>query len=139
MKICQLLGQTDRERETCHLMVVIGALTHCTLGNFSFLCCLLIFSRIFPEHYQSVKQFGSRSGPTESDILSVLIWVRLSVLSRQQKSPTTKKETKLKINRSKCKYLSNGVFLGNAHLGKNTLLFIKLPVKDIILFTNTRN
>ena len=41
------------------------------LGNFSFFCCRLLtffkinfFEKFFQEHYQSVKQFGSRSGPT---------------------------------------------------------------------------
>ena len=46
-------------------------LTFCMLGIF-FPCfyCLVIFfkinffKKIFQEHYQSVKQFGSRSGPT---------------------------------------------------------------------------
>ena len=49
------------------------ALTLCMLGNFScFFCRLLIFFKInffeklFQEHYQSVKQFGSRPGPTFS-------------------------------------------------------------------------
>ena len=45
-------------------------LTLCMLGNFSFFCCRLLFSilflfkNFFQEHYQSVKQFGSRSRPT---------------------------------------------------------------------------
>ena len=48
-------------------------LTLCMLGFFScFYCRLLFFSkltffkRFFQEHYQSVKQFGSRSGPTKN-------------------------------------------------------------------------
>ena len=47
------------------------------LGNFSSFCCpplmffkIYFFKKLFQECYQSVKQFGSRSGPT----LSVLIW-----------------------------------------------------------------
>ena len=46
-----------------------------------------ILKKIFQEHYQSVKLFGSRSGFT--DDLSVLIWVQTvfaKVISRQQKS-----------------------------------------------------
>ena len=46
-------------------------LTLCMLGNFAFFwCCLLTFFKInffkkfFQEHYQSVKRFVSRSGPT---------------------------------------------------------------------------
>ena len=44
-------------------------LTHCMLGSFAcFYCCLQTFFKInffksfFQEHYQSYKQFGSRSG-----------------------------------------------------------------------------
>ena len=39
---------------------------NCMLGNFSCFCCrLLAFFRInFQKHYQSVKQFGFKSGPT---------------------------------------------------------------------------
>ena len=46
-------------------------LTLCMLGNFSCFCCRLLtffkinfFQKFFQEHYQSVKLFGSRSGPT---------------------------------------------------------------------------
>ena len=45
-------------------------LIFCMLGNYSCFCCRLLtffkmnfFKKIFQEHYQSVKQFGSRSGP----------------------------------------------------------------------------
>ena len=53
--------------------VVIGALTLCMLGNFA---CFFVVSgfffffkftfskKVFQEYQQSVKQFGSRSGPT---------------------------------------------------------------------------
>ena len=41
------------------------------LGNFSCFCCRLLaffkinfFKKFFYKHYQSVKRFGSRSGPT---------------------------------------------------------------------------
>ena len=52
--------------------VVIGALrvNYCLLGNFDFFFCLLIFFKInffekfFQDYHQSIKQFGSRSGPT---------------------------------------------------------------------------
>ena len=44
----------------------------CMLGNFSCFCCLLLtffktnfFKKFFQGLYQSIKQFGSRSGPTE--------------------------------------------------------------------------
>ena len=48
--------------------------------NFSCFCChqltffkIKFFKIFFQEHYQSVKQFGSQSGPT---LLSVLTWVQ---------------------------------------------------------------
>ena len=55
--------------------VAIGALrvnpfTICMLGNFSCFCCRLLtfsklsFSKNCEDHYQSIKQFGPRSGPT---------------------------------------------------------------------------
>ena len=73
--------------------VVIDSLSLFMLGNFpSFYSCLLYFFKInffekfFQEHYQSDKQFGSRSGPT--------FWRSCSgsklfakVISRRQKSP----------------------------------------------------
>ena len=37
-------------------------LTHCMLGHF-FSCCCNFFKKFFQEFYQSVKQFGSKSGP----------------------------------------------------------------------------
>ena len=47
------------------------ALNLCILGNFACFCCRLLiffkinfFEKFFPEYHQSVKQFGSRSGPT---------------------------------------------------------------------------
>ena len=47
------------------------SLIFCMLCNFSCSCCRLLtlfkinfFKKFFHEHYQSVKQFGSRSGPT---------------------------------------------------------------------------
>ena len=46
-------------------------LTLCMLGNFSCSCSPLLtffkikfFKKLFQEHYQCVKQFGSKSGPT---------------------------------------------------------------------------
>ena len=46
-------------------------LSLCMLGNFSCFCCRLLtffkinfFQKFFHEHYQSVIQFSSRSGPT---------------------------------------------------------------------------
>ena len=48
---------------------VYKGLTLCMMGNFSCFCCRLLtffkinfFNKFFQEHYQSVKQFGSRSG-----------------------------------------------------------------------------
>ena len=73
-------------------------LTQCMLGNFSQLFCRLLtffklnfFKKFFQEHYQSVKQFGSRSGPT-------LCWawsgskLFAKIISRRQKSPLPGKE-----------------------------------------------
>ena len=56
------------------------------LGNFPWLCCHLltffrIFKKIFQEHYQSVKGFGSRS----EDRFLVLIWVKTVCKVYQQK------------------------------------------------------
>ena len=49
----------------------LGSSTHCLLGKFSYVFCHLqiffknqLFKKIFQEYHQSVKQFGSRSGPT---------------------------------------------------------------------------
>ena len=37
----------------------------CMLGNYSWFCCLRTLKKQnFHEHYQSVQQFGPRSGPT---------------------------------------------------------------------------
>ena len=54
------------------VLAVRHGLCLCMLGNFSCFCCPLLafflkftFSKnFFQEHYQSVKWFGSRSGPT---------------------------------------------------------------------------
>ena len=75
----------------------------CMLGNFSCFYCLLLtffknhminfFKRFFQEHYQSLKWFGSISGPT--DILSVLIWIQnhlLRLLADNKKSSLARKE-----------------------------------------------
>ena len=69
------------------------------LGNFfTCFCCRLLdflninfFKKFFKEHYQSVKWFGSRSGPTfcwswsDSKLFS-------KIISRQQKLPLASKE-----------------------------------------------
>ena len=51
------------------MITFFSLLTFCMLGNFSLLCCRLLtcfiidfFKKFFEGHYQSVKQFGSRSG-----------------------------------------------------------------------------
>ena len=76
-------------------------LTLCILGNFSwFYCRLLTFLRInfskkfFQEHYQSVKLFRSRSGPTFRRSWSgSKLFAKVS--SRRQKSPLARKELKV--------------------------------------------
>ena len=75
-------------------------LTLCMMGNFPcFYCHLLtffkinLFKKFFHEHYQSVKWFGFRSGPTFRT--SVLIWIQTvfaNVISRRQKSPLVRKK-----------------------------------------------
>ena len=67
---------------------MLHLLTLCMLGNFSCFCCRLltffktnVFKRFFQEHYQSVKQFGSRSGMT---FCPVLIWVQTVCKGNQQ-------------------------------------------------------
>ena len=58
-----------------HLFFLFGlirpCLTVCMLGHLLCFCCRLltffkinVFKKIFQEHYQSIKWFGSRSGPT---------------------------------------------------------------------------
>ena len=49
----------------------MNLITLCMLGNFTCFCCrqltflkISFLKKIFQDHYQSVKQFGSRSGPT---------------------------------------------------------------------------
>ena len=69
-------------------------ISRAVLGNFScFCCCLLscfqneLFIKFFQEHYQSVKEFGTRSGPTEkirTYFLSVLIWFQTVCKGYQQ-------------------------------------------------------
>ena len=49
----------------------------------------LTFSKISSRNYQSVKQFGSRLGPAESDLLSVLIWVQNVCKGYQQMTEVT--------------------------------------------------
>ena len=80
---------------TTHLLYQNSALsntllTFCILGNFSCLCChLLILSKLtlmkfktfFKELYQNVKQFGLI---TETNIMSVLIWVQIVCNGYQQ-------------------------------------------------------
>ena len=53
----------------CSVVGGASVLTLCMLGNFSCYCCGLltffkinVFKKFFQEHYQSVKQLGSRSG-----------------------------------------------------------------------------
>ena len=64
----------------CHLWIVF---------NFSF-----FFKKIFQEYHQSVKQFGSRSGPTGPTFCPAWSGSKLfaKVISRQQKSPLAGKE-----------------------------------------------
>ena len=73
-------------------------LTLCMLGNFSCFCCRLLtyykidfLKKILQGHYKSVKQFGSRSGPT-----FCLSWsgskLFAKVFSRPQKSLLARKE-----------------------------------------------
>ena len=72
-------------------------LIFCMLGNCSCFCCRLLtffkmnfFKKFFQEHYQSVKQFGSRSGPmfclsrSGSKLLA-------KVMTRRQKSALARK------------------------------------------------
>ena len=53
--------------------------TLCMQSHFSGSCCHLMsffkikfFEKIFPEHYQSVKRFGSRSGPGNIQIQTAI-------------------------------------------------------------------
>ena len=72
-------------------MVLIAYLTLCMLGIFMLLLsCLYFFKinflKIFQEHFQSVKLFGSRSGPLSGSKLFA------KVSSTRQKSPLARKE-----------------------------------------------
>ena len=85
MSKCPLLEITCRgSNVSIHL-----PLTLCMLGNLSCICCLLLnffkndLKKFFQEHYQSVKLFGSRSGPTFYRML-VLIWVQTVCKGYQQ-------------------------------------------------------
>ena len=60
----ETLALTELEQVDSHSLIL------CVLGNFLGFCCRLLtffiinfFEKFFQEHYQSVKQFGSRSGP----------------------------------------------------------------------------
>ena len=77
---------------------VLRVLTHCMLGNISWFCCCLLtffkinfFKKFFHKHYQSVKKFGSRSGPT-------ICWswsgskLFAKVISRRQKALRARNE-----------------------------------------------
>ena len=81
------------------LKAVSRSLTLCMLGNFTcfFVICSFfktIFSKkIFPEYHQSVKQFGSRSGPTFCQAWSGSK-LFAKVISKWQKSPLVKKDLK---------------------------------------------
>ena len=66
-KIKALFGFLEKKAVCCKRC----SLTLCMLGNFSPICCRLLaffkssyFKKFFQEHYQGVKQFGSRSGLT---------------------------------------------------------------------------
>ena len=70
----------------------------CMLDNFSYFCCLLTFLKLnlnfqkfFHKHYQSVKQFGSRSGRTFCQPWSGSK-LFAKVISRRQKLQLAKKE-----------------------------------------------
>ena len=74
----------------------------CMLGNFSCFCCRLLtffkiffFKKIFQEHYQSVKQFVSRSLPTFCRSWSGSKQFA-NVISRQQKFAASKKGVKFR-------------------------------------------
>ena len=69
-------------------------LTVCMLGNFPCLCCSLLtffLKKFFQEHYQSIKQFGSRSGPAFCRSWSGPKMFAQEVISRGQKSPLARK------------------------------------------------
>ena len=81
------------------------------LGNFSWSFCRLLtffkiffFSKkIFQEHYQSVKQFGSRSGPTFCRSWSGSELFVKGIIG-PQKSPLARKESIKKFNRFRAHY-----------------------------------
>ena len=59
------------EDSLCYVLEQVKTLYPCMLGNLSCFCCRLLtffqinfFKIFFQEHYQSVKQFGYRSGLT---------------------------------------------------------------------------
>ena len=64
-----LVGSSVAEMLLLHVVCIKSVDLFACFSCFS--CCLLIFSKtffskkFFQEHYPSVKQFGSRSGPTE--------------------------------------------------------------------------
>ena len=74
-------------------MVLIAYLTLCMLGIFyAFVVVSLLFQKkIFQEHYQSVKLFGSRSGPLSGSKLFT------KVSSTRQKSPLARKELNMHV------------------------------------------
>ena len=54
--------------------------------------CFSFFKKFFQEHYHSVKQFCSRSGPMLCQALSGSKQLTVKVISRQQSSPLAGKE-----------------------------------------------
>ena len=100
--------------------------TLCMLGNVSCFCChlptffkLTFFKKLFQEHFQGVKQFGSRSGLMEwTDILSVLFQTVSKVISKRQKLPLARNELNISV--------SNGIHILNKVLILNVdeILFL---------------
>ena len=85
----------------------LNGLTLCMLGNFSCVCMssadfskLAFFKRLFQQHYQRVKHFGSRSGPTLCWLDWVLIWVQIDFKGYQQMTKVAASKEELLVNKT---------------------------------------
>ena len=91
-------------KNKCHRLSLCNShipyLTICMLGNFSCICCRMptffkisFFKNFFQKHLQSVRWFGSRSGPTHCQSWSGSKLFE-NIISRKQKSTLAREYSK---------------------------------------------
>ena len=87
------------DEQDCYKHVPYSPLTLCILGNFSYSSCRLptFFKKFFSGTLSECQTVWIQ---IRTDIMSVLIWVQLfaKIISRQQKSPLTRKKLKALIS-----------------------------------------